>query len=256
MCSLWRSTARDSVAGVKLDVGRVFERSYAVYRDQFTLLAPAALIVFVPIAILNGLLLSGAIGVLGVVLVGAISVVGNFWFQGMVVEAAEDIMDGRRDHTVGTLLSSVTPVLGALIGAGVLAGIGIGIGFLLLVIPGLILLTIWALLAPVIVIERAGVVPAFGRSRQLVQGNGWQVFSVIVVLFLIQFVVSGVAVAITTAISGSFAFYSIGDLIGRVLIAPLTALAAAIMYFELTERGGRSPSEPAPITPGPPPPAI
>ena len=38
------------------------------------------------------------------------------------------------------------------------------------------------MLAPVIVIERPGVFPAFARSRQLVQGNGWQVFSVIVVL--------------------------------------------------------------------------
>src|SRR3954447_13121245 len=103
MCSLWRSAARDSVATVKLDVGRVFERSYAVYRDQFTLLAPAALILFLPLAILNGLILSGRGGPLGVVLIGAVGVVGNFWFQGMVVEAAQDIMDGRRDHTVGTL---------------------------------------------------------------------------------------------------------------------------------------------------------
>jgi hypothetical protein len=254
MCSLWRSAARDSVATVKLDAGRVFERSYAVYRDQFALLAPAALIVFVPISILNGLILSGAIGVAGVLLIGAIGVVGNFWYQGMVVEAAQDIMDGRRDHTVGTLFASVTPVLWPLIAAGVLAGIAIGIGFVLIVVPGLILLTIWALLAPVIVLERPGVIPSFGRSRELVHGNGWQVFSVIVVLFVIQFVVSGVVVAITTAISSSFVGYSIGDLIARVLIAPLTALAAAIMYFELSGRGGRPASEPAPASPAQQPP--
>jgi hypothetical protein len=254
MCSLWRSGRRDSVAPVKLDVARVFERSYAVYRDQFTLLAPAALLLFLPIAILNGLILTGAIGVLGVLLIGAIGVIGNFWYQGMVVEAAQDIMDGRRDHSVGSLFSSVTPVLGSLIGAGLLAGIGIGFGFLLLVVPGLVLLTIWALLAPVIVLERSGALPAFGRSRQLVRGNGWQVCSVIVVLFVIQFVVSGVVTAITTAIGDSFVFYSVGDLIGRVLIAPLTALAAAVMYFELTG-GDRSPSEPAPVSAGRPPPA-
>lgn len=240
---------------MKLDVGRVFERSYAVYRDQFTLLAPAALLLFAPLAIMNGLILSGAIGVLGVLLIGAIGVVGNFWYQGMVVEAAQDIMDGRRDHTVGSLFSSVMPVLGPLIAAGLLAGMGIGLGFVLLIVPGLILLTIWALLAPVIVLERSGTFPAFGRSRELVRGNGWQVFSVIVVLFVIQFVVSGVVTAITTAIGDSFVLYSLGDLIGRALIAPLTALAAAVMYFELTDRGGRSPSEPAPVASGQPPPA-
>ena len=74
----------------------------------------------------------------------------------MVVEAAQDILDGRRDHTVGSLLRSVTPVIGALIVAGILAGIAIGIGLLLLIVPGLFLLTIWAVIAPVIVIERSG----------------------------------------------------------------------------------------------------
>ena len=218
---------------MKLDVGRVFERSFAVYRDQFGLLAPAALIVFLPLAILNGLILSGRSGVLGALLIAAVGVVGNFWYQGMVVEATRDIMDGRRDHTIGSLFASVTPVLGALIAAGLLAGIGIGIGFLLLVVPGLFLLTIWAVLAPVIVVERPGVFPAFERSRRLVKGHGWQVFSVIVILFVLQLVLGGVIMGITTAIDDSFVSYAIGDVIARVLIAPLTALAAAVMYFEL-----------------------
>ena len=35
----------------KLDTARVFERIFEIYRDQFTLLIPAALVVFVPVAI-------------------------------------------------------------------------------------------------------------------------------------------------------------------------------------------------------------
>jgi hypothetical protein len=42
-----------------------------------------------------------------------------------------------------------------LIGAGLLSGIAIGIGMLLLLVPGLIRLTIWAVIAPVIVVERS-----------------------------------------------------------------------------------------------------
>jgi hypothetical protein len=238
----------------KLDVARVFERIFEIYRDQFTLLIPAALVVFVPVAIISGIVYAGGVTILGGVLVAAIATIATYWFQGMVVEAARDILDGRRDHTIGTLVSSVTPVVGPLVIAGILAGIGIGIGLLLVIVPGLFLLTIWALLVPVLIVERVPMMGAFERSRELVRGNGWQVFSVIVVLFVIQFVVSGVVVAITTAISSSFAFYSIGDLIGRVLIAPLTALAAAIMYFELTGRKGRAPSEPAEASPEQPPP--
>ncbi|HEY7453809.1 MAG TPA: hypothetical protein VH683_04535 [Thermoleophilaceae bacterium] len=229
----------------KLDVARVFERIFEIYRDQFTLLIPAALMVFVPVAILSGLIYSGGVGILGALIVAAIATIATYWFQGMVVEAARDILDGRRDHTIGSLIQSVAPVVGALIIAGILAGIAIGIGLILLIVPGLFLLTIWAVIAPVIVIERAGAIDSFGRSRELVRGNGWQVFGVIVVLFLLQFIVTAVIQAIANGVSDSFGGYAVADLITRLLIAPLTALAASVLYFELTAR----PAEPAEATP-------
>jgi hypothetical protein len=258
----------------KLDVARVFERIFEIYRDQFTLLIPAALVVFVPVAIISGLIYSGDTGILGGLLVAAIATIATYWFQGMVVEAARDILDGQRDHSVGSLLSSVTPVLGPLILAGILAGIGIGIGLILIIVPGLFLLTIWAVIAPVIVIERRGAIDSFGRSRELVRGHGWQVFGVIVVLFIVQFIVSAVLQAIANSVSDSFVSFTIGDLIVRLLVAPLSALAAAVLFFELkalrgepvldTSRGGPlPPAEPAggpaptpaePATPAPPPP--
>ena len=183
----------------------------------------------------------------------------------MVVEAAEDILDGRRDHTVGSLVRSVTPVIGPLVVAGILAGIGVGIGLLLLIVPGLFLLTIWAVVAPVVVLERKGAIDAFGRSRELVKGHGWQVFGVIVVLFLLQFIVTAVIQAIANGVSDSFAAYAVSDLIVRLLVAPLSALAAAVLYFELRgrregSRAGRARQQPArgarqpaPAAPPPPP---
>src|SRR3954451_16568559 len=196
----------------KLDVGGVFQRIFDVYKSQFGLLIPAALILFLPVAILNGLIATGG-GILAVLLASVIATVATFWYQGMVVEATEDILDGRRDHTIGSLFSSVSPVVLPLVGAGILAGIGIGIGFILLVVPGLFLLTIWAVVAPAIVSERVGVFQAFGRSREFVRGHGWQVFGVIVVLFLLQIVVGGAVQAIFRAISDSFAAIAAGDLI-------------------------------------------
>jgi hypothetical protein len=213
----------------KLDIGSVFERVFAIYRDQFTLLIPAALILFVPVAILNGLVLSTG-SILGSLLAAAIAAVATYWYQGMVVSAAEDILDGRRDHSIGSLLSSTTPVIAPLFGAGLLAGIAVAIGFVLLIVPGLYLLTIWAVIAPVIVLERVGVFESFGRSRHLVKGNGWQVFGVIVILFLLGFVLQ---LIIGAAIDDSFALLALSDLIVRLLVAPLAGLAAAVMYFGL-----------------------
>jgi hypothetical protein len=222
----------------KLDTARVFERIFEIYRDQFTLLIPAALLVFVPVAVVSGLIYAGDVGILGALIVVAIGTIATYWFQGMVVEAARDILDGRRDHTVGSLARSVTPVVFPLVIAGILAGIAIGIGLLLLIVPGLYLLTIWAVLAPVIVIERRDAMEAFGRSRELVRGNGWQVFGVIVVIFLLQLVVTGVVQAITNSVADSVVGYSVADLIVRLLVAPLSALAAAVLFFELKAMHG------------------
>jgi ABC-type multidrug transport system fused ATPase/permease subunit len=249
----------------KIDTARVFERIFEIYRDQFTLLIPAALVVFVPVAIISGLIYAGGVSLIGALIVAAAATIATYWFQGMVVEAARDILDGRRDHTVGSLVSSVTAVLGPLVVAGILAGIGITIGLVLVIVPGLFLLTIWAVIAPVIVIERARAMESFGRSRELVRGNGWQVFGVIVVLFLLQFIVTAVIQAIANGISDSFGAYAVSDLIVRLLVAPLSALAASVLFFELKAIRGEpvlaaggegqvTPSgEPAPPTGGPAP---
>ena len=104
----------------KLDTGRVFERIFQIYGDQFTLLIPAALVLFLPVAILNGFLLESG-GILVGLATTAIALIATYWYQGMVVEAVVDILDGRRDHTVGSLFSSASPFIGRLIGAGILA---------------------------------------------------------------------------------------------------------------------------------------
>jgi hypothetical protein len=234
----------------KLDVGNVLTRTFEIYRDQFTLLVPAALILFVPVALINGLILTAG-GLFPTLAVWVISLLATYFFQGMVVEAVRDILDGRRDHTVGSLFASVPPVMGALFGAGFIYAVATGIGLLLLIVPGLFLLTIWAVLAPVIVVERAPVFAAFERSRQLVKGHGWQVFGVIVVLFLITVAASLVVAAVFVSIADSFIGYCLSDAITRVLVSPLSAIAAAVMFFELKARHG----EPVPElgTPAPAP---
>ena len=232
----------------RLDTADTLTRVFSLYAAQAGVLLPAALIIFLPVAILRGLISTGGAGVLLLLLASAVSLIGNVWYQGVVVEAVEDMQDGRRDFSIGELFRSAAPVLGTLLVAGILAGIGIAIGLILIIIPGLVLLTWWALLAPVIVVERKGVFEAFGRSRELVRGNGWRVFGVIVVVFLVQAVVSSALQAVGGAISDSFAGYGLGALVAQVVTAPLSALAAAVMFFAL--RGGTQPvPEPGPEAP-------
>jgi hypothetical protein len=122
-------------------------------------------------------------------------------------------------------------VLGQLVLVGIIAGVGVVIGLILIVIPGLYLITIWSVAAPVVVLERPGAFAALRRSRELVRGNGWQVFGVILVLYVVVGAVSFILEALAES-AGSGAGIVVRVIVG-VLTAPLAALAAAVLYFEL-----------------------
>lgn len=213
----------------RLDVGGVIRRVFDIYVDQAPVLLPASAVVFVITGIVTALLVAASPGLALLALL--LSLVAMTLFTGMVVELVSDLQDGRRDHSAGDLLRAAAPVIGQLILVGIVAGIGIVIGFLLIIVPGLILITIWSVAAPVVVLERPGVFAALSRSRELVRGNGWQVFGVIFVLFfLVLFVSSGIEIA---ADSAGTAAGLVARVIVGVLSAPFSALAAAVLYFEL-----------------------
>ncbi|HUB75209.1 MAG TPA: hypothetical protein VL979_14390 [Solirubrobacteraceae bacterium] len=224
----------------RLDGGAVIRRVFDIYVDQAPVLMPAAAVVFVLAGLLRQLLVAAGPGT--AVLGELISLIAGTLFTGMVVELVADVQDGRRDATAAQLLRAVTPVLGQLILVGVLVAIGVLVGLVALIVPGLIALTLWSVAAPVVVLERPGAIAALGRSRELVRGNGWQVFGVIVVLDVMVLVAVFLLEAVAAAAS-SAAGLVVAVVLG-VLSAPIPALAAAVLYFELRgARAGASVSE-------------
>jgi hypothetical protein len=233
----------------RLDVGAVIRRVFDIYVDQYSVLLPASAVVFVITGLVSALLVAAAPGLALLALL--LSLIATTLFTGMVVELVSDVQDGRRDHSAGELLRAATPVLGQLILVGIVAGIGILIGFLLIIVPGLILITIWSVAAPVVVLERPGVFAALGRSRELVRGNGWQVFGVIFVLFFLVIIVSS-AIQIAADSAGTGAGIVARVVVG-ILTGPISGLAAAVLYFDLRAASGERAAPDAPIAAGPPP---
>lgn len=236
----------------KLDVGGTLSQIFSIYGQQAGVLLPLAFGLYLLVAIISGLFAGNFF--LGLVAFG-VGVIAATLYQGMVVSLVRDVQDGRRDSSVGQLVEETWPVVLPLIGAGILAGIGIAVGLVLIVIPGLILLTIWSVIAPVIVVERSGAIDAFGRSRAVVKGNGWQVFGVILVVFLITTIVSIVLGLIGASISDTFAMRALFSLIASTLTAPIAALAASVIYFNLIALQGAPATVPASDAPLPPSPA-
>jgi hypothetical protein len=216
----------------QISVGDVLGETFSIYGQNFAALIGSAIAVFVIIGLASGLLQNAGGLILGV-LAGIIRLVGYAIFTGFVVRLVQDVRDGRRDHTVGDLFSSATPAIVPLIAFGILFSIGVGIGFVLLIVPGFILLTIWSVGAPAIVVERAGVIDAFGRSRHLVRGNGWSVFATLVAVLLIVIAIGVILGAIATPIGDGEASTLVASIISTVLTAPIFALAVSVLYFDL-----------------------
>jgi hypothetical protein len=221
-----------------MSIGAVLGEAWDLYRRFLWQFFLTAVVVFTVLDLLSALAEWGAgdsvsAGVFWGVVSAVIGVVGYFWVQAALVELVRDVRDGRVDRTVGGTYRAVQPRLGAVIVAGVLAAIAIGIGFVFLVVPGLILLTIWSMLVPVIVFEGRTAGESFGRSRDVVRGHGWSVFGLILVTFLLVAIASGI-IRLAFAPLPDFLDGWLGSLVAHSLTIPFAAAALTTAYFRLT----------------------
>jgi hypothetical protein len=217
----------------RLDTARVFERVFAIYRLQAAVLLPAAVVLYlIPSAL--GL----ANGVTGQALALAASVIAAVGYQGLVVQAVRDIQDGVRDLSLGGLFRSVSKVLAPLLWTAILVGVGVFLGFVAFIIPGLVLLTWWAVAAPVVVCEVRTPTQAITRSRELVRGHAWRVFSVLIVTFMRVLIADLALASAANAVSGSDLAFAVAQLVAATITAPVFALASAVLYLELLQLKG------------------
>jgi hypothetical protein len=214
-----------------VQAGAVIRQAWDLYKAHWRHLVPIALVVYVLISLLT-LLLVVLLGWVGAVAGFFIAIAGIFWLQGALVVAVDDVRDGRADLSISDTLGRVRPRLNTLTLAGLLATLGIAAGLLLLIVPGLYLLTIWLLIVPAIVLERHGVISSFGRSRELVSGQGWNVFGVIVITVLLLIGVN-IAFGIVDEVIDNVWASLVIDIATQTLTAPFLALAWTMTYYEL-----------------------
>jgi hypothetical protein len=229
----------------------VLGEAWGLYKAHWRHLLAISFAVYVTIAVI-GALLTLALTWVGALIAALISLVGLFWVQGALVgalvKAVEDVRDGRADLSLAETFVRVRPQLAAIIVAGVLAGIGIFLGLLLLIVPGLVLITWWVLIIPVIVLERTSAGAAFGRSRDLVRGYGWRVFGVIVltILLLLGF---GIVLGLVLTPLADWLQNFVSNIVSGTLTAPFIALTWTLLYYRL--RQAKSAATEQPPTPAP-----
>ena len=173
------------------------------------------------------------IGIAGALIGAVISFAATYVVQASLIKAVQDVRDGRVDLDLSETVRAAGPYILPVIGASILAGIGVTIGFILLIVPGFILLTYWCLIVPFIVLGGSGVFGSFGNSWRTVRGYAWRVFGTYVLVFLILIafaIVLGFILILLPLWLRSF----VNNVVTGTLIAPFLALVATLIYYRLT----------------------
>jgi hypothetical protein len=172
-------------------------------------------------------------GTVGTIIGAIISFAATYVVQASLIKAVQDVRDGRVDLDLSQTVRAAGPYILPVIGASILAGIGITIGFILLIVPGLILLTYWCLIVPFIVLAGSGVIESFGNSMRTVRGYAWRVFGTYVLVFLIL-IAFGIVLGFILAALPVFWRSFVNNTVSGTLIAPFLALVATLIYYRLT----------------------
>jgi hypothetical protein len=213
-----------------LSVGGVFGTAFSVFVDRAGVL--------VPIGFASSLLFSAITALLGEdfvgVIVGFILDMAYFAFlTAVATDILRDLREERPASSTRELLARAVPPLPTATLVATLGFVGVCGAALLLVVPALYLATIWAVLLPVVVVERPDVFDAFGRSRQLVRGNGWKVFGI---LLLLNLILLGIPLVLVFGhpVEAEVARRLIGALVSS-FITPFAALVIGALYYRLLD---------------------
>jgi len=217
----------------------VLSEAWALYKRHAAHFLLISFAIYLVIGVITAVL-SLALGSFGAVLGGLLSLLGVFLLQAALVKAVQDARDGRIDLDLGATIRAAMPFLGSVTIAGVFASIAIGVGFALIIVPGLILLTFLSLIVPEIVVGGASAYESFGRSWRTVRGYAWQVFGTYVLVFVIMIVGQYVVELILLALPYS-ARNSIADFVVGTLFAPFLAAVVTLVYDRLKFAHGQQP---------------
>ncbi len=160
---------------------------------------------------------------------------------------------GRR-VSLGESLRFALTRFGPLLGTTILAGLIIALGFMLLVVPGIIFWLNYALIAQVVVVEGLSGEPALKRSKDLVTGWRGRVFGIFVLVLVLS-----AALGIVTAQMEHFlpSYTAVRDAAGRpsvqfnfvnhsfqvlvtlfmnILFSTYSTVCITLVYFDLRVR--------------------
>jgi hypothetical protein len=224
--------------GFREVVGRVV----AICRRRWPALLAAGLLVFVPLSLVDVLtegagevedtdLSSLAEALVAIAATGFAAMIGEAVYAGMVAGVVVAEREGQRRPVTASLRHLPYARLFAV---DLLAAVVILVGLVALIVPGLVFMAWFALVAPAVEVERLGVIESFRRSRELVRGHARFVLGLLLPILIVQDTLSSAAQSASWwGLGNGFVGDYAGALAANLLTAPFYAVAVTVLFFEL-----------------------
>jgi hypothetical protein len=230
----------------KLSLREIAGEMWAVYKVHWTFLVPAAIVVLLPQSIADALVEGFHIehlhsvadfATLGAALLtAAVNLFGQAVYAGLTAAAVVEWRAGQPLPPLSNLLRAMP--LRRLIVLDLVITLLAAIGFVLLIVPGLIVLTYLAISPAVLKLEHLGVQEALARSIQLVRGRARQVF----LIAIGAIIVTELIVQLIAAPFSGVALLTVVNLVAEGVFQPIEGLAIALVAIHLLELHGQAPA--------------
>jgi hypothetical protein len=240
---------------IPMDVGQIIERAFGLFRRHWLLIAPFVAVVLFPSSLLQYWLFREGnrrllrftspvthethiecIGpcapvIFRFVLAITIGVLASVPISIVLSRAAARAFSGAGppDLAVGESLARVPAALVA----AILAWLAILAGFVLLVIPGFIVLVRFSVARQVVAIERAGPVQALRRSWRLTRGNGWHTLGIVIVIGFLAAVAGQAVQIVRHAPAGVQVIFAAAI---ATVVRPFVSFARFLLYVDVRAR--------------------
>jgi hypothetical protein len=232
-------------------LGEILSEAFRIYKENASKLLLIVAVVVVPLSLISAVAVrllgkpklhrvgatieysrSFAVTVVVLIIGAAIGVI--IW---AILQAA--MLRGAAEATIGDPVDVEASYrwglrrFGSVLLLAILVGIVVALGFILLIIPGIIFLVFLSVSEPALIVENRRGTEAMSRSWNLVRGHFWHALVVILVAAIITGVVGG----IIGALGGSNWFVRwIFTAIAQIITVPFTVLVTVLLYLDLRAR--------------------
>lgn len=228
--------AATGIRASEFRVGSAIVRSASLLRRHLLTFFVVSLIACSPILLfagtqMNSSTTSEAVKELRWILfnLAVLTVFDTFGKAALVHTAIQDMRGGGRVGLIESLnvsLRQFWPLIGL-----AFASFLTSLGFVLLLVPGLILSTIWFVALPACIVERFGPWTSLRRSLQLTKGHRWKILGLVLLLLVPTWSSSFVGWLLSTATSEFVG--TVGEWLCTTIMTAITAAVVVVTYYDL-----------------------